>query len=432
RPELPSAPIFAHPASFTGQTAEDKIEQLHIFCQQKGLSTYLLSSLDDIAWLLNLRGTDVDCNPLFYSFFLYSASGSHLFTKASKVSEELARELAALNIEIQEYEDIWQLGNRFLAAETIVGYDPGTTPYRLYQSLWSVQWEAVGNPMRNWKAIKNETEIKHIRTAMRKDGVALTRLFRWLEQQVLNTPPTEAEVAIKLDELRRSQGAYHGESFPAIVGYQANGAIIHYRPPQEGSARLAPEGILLLDSGGQYDEGTTDITRTVALGPVTEEQKKHFTLVLKGHIALDRAKFPVGTTGVQLDGFARYALWQERLNYGHGTGHGVGFFLNVHEPPQGFATTITTSRGSTPLKPGMLTSNEPGYYQTGGYGIRIENLIICKEAGDAGFGPFLEFESLTLFPIDRRLMEISLLTKAEITWINTYHEQVKAGLSEYL
>lgn len=432
RPILPIAPVFAHDDHYVGQSAASKLEQLQAFCQKKKVSKYLVSSLDDIAWLLNLRGADVECNPLFYSFLVWSEEQSVLYVNPDKIPDSLRAQLEEVQIQIKDYQTVWKGLEQWVGEKERVGYDPGTTPFLLYESLWTTQWEAVGNPIREWKAIKNETEIGHIRTAMRKDGVALTRLFRWLEAVVATHPPTEAQVARKLDQLRAEQGGYYGESFAAIVGYQSNGAIIHYRAPEEGSATLAPKGILLLDSGGQYDEGTTDITRTVALGPVTEAQKKHFTLVLKGHIALDRAKFPVGTTGVQLDGFARYALWQERLNYGHGTGHGVGFFLNVHEPPQGFATSITTSRGSTAFRPGMLTSNEPGYYETGAYGIRIENLILCREAGDAGFGDFLEFETLTLFPIDRTLIDRSLLTKEEIAWLNRYHELVFLQLADHL
>jgi Xaa-Pro aminopeptidase len=259
---------------------------------------------------------------------------------------------------------------------------------------------------------------------MRRDGVALTRLYMWLEDVVKTRTVTEVEVAEKLDGFRREQGDYHGESFAAIVGYKANGAIVHYHPEPGNCAEIYNEGILLLDSGGQYTCGTTDITRTTVFGLANPEQKRAFTLVLKGNIALSTAVFPVGTSGVQLDTLARLPLWQHQMNYGHGTGHGVGFFLNVHEPPQGFVASAANARGTTPFEPGMLTSNEPGYYKTGEYGIRIENLILCVEAGQTESGRFLQFDTLTLFPIDLNLIDRSLLSPQEINWLNAYHQEV--------
>ena len=265
---------------------------------------------------------------------------------------------------------------------------------------------------------------------MAKDGVALLRLYLWLEKQLASRTVSEFELAEKLANFRSQQSLYHGESFAAIVGYQGNGAIVHYRPMPDTSANIKKEGILLLDSGGQYEDGTTDITRTFALGKPSEEQKRNFTLVLKGHIAIASIIFPKGTKGVQLDAFARQPLWQYRLNYGHGTGHGVGFFLNVHEPPQGFATSI--ARGSMPFAPGMVTSNEPGFYKNGEYGIRIENLVLCMEDENNEFGTFYRFEDLTLFPIDKQLIDRQLLTQQEIDWLNNYHQKVFDGLSPLL
>ena len=264
---------------------------------------------------------------------------------------------------------------------------------------------------------------------MAKDGVALLRLFRWLEQGLSNGETIdEADIAVQLTQFRSEQDHYRGDSFPAIVGYQGNGAIVHYRAEKGSCATLQPKGILLLDSGGQYLDGTTDITRTVALGETTKDEREHFTLVLKGMIALSQARFPQRTGGAQLDTMARQYLWQQGLDYGHGTGHGVGFFLNVHEGPQGFATSAVTSRGKTAFLPGMVTSNEPGFYREGHYGIRTENLLLCVEDQTTDYGQFLRFETLTLFPIDQRLIVRKMMTATEITWLNAYHLQVKDAM----
>ena len=308
---------------------------------------------------------------------------------------------------------------------------PGLSFYH-FELLAGKDLAEHGSPITAMKAVKNETEIAHYRQVMRKDGVALLRLFRWLEQELQSRGVTEVEVAEPLAQFRAQQPGYQGESFGAIVGYKGNGAIVHYRAMPDTCATLRQEGILLLDSGGQYLDGTTDITRTVALGPATDDQRRHFTLVLKGMIALARAKFPRGTGGAQLDTLARQYLWQDGLNYGHGTGHGVGFFLNVHEGPQGFATSAVTSRGRTAFEPGMVTSNEPGFYRTDHYGIRIENLILCVANETTDYGEFLSFEDLTLFPIDQRLIDKKLLNQEEKDWLNDYHQQVWEQLSPLL
>jgi Xaa-Pro aminopeptidase len=279
------------------------------------------------------------------------------------------------------------------------------------------------------KSIKNEVETAHIRNAMKKDGAALAQTFYWLEQKLKNGEEvSEVDVAKKISENRSHQDFYQGESFGAIIGYKENGAIIHYHPEPETCKTIRPEGILLADSGGQYKDGTTDITRTFTLSPPSADQKKSYTLILKGMIALSMAKFPEGTTGAQLDTLARQFLWAEGLNYGHGTGHGVGFFLNVHEPPQGFAP-VHSERGRTVQLPGMLTSNEPGFYKEGEYGMRIENLILTQKSQIDGF---LEFETVTLYPFDHLLMDKSLLTHGEISWINDYHQKVYDDVSTYL
>lgn len=432
RPALPSAPIFAHDPRFAGKGRTQKLNEIRLAMQREGATAHLIPTLDDIAWTLNIRGADVNFNPVAYAYLLVNRQDAILFIDERKVPAALHQELQQDGISVQPYDQlIAHLEN--LRTDQQILVDTSSTSVRIIQAIQPHQLVKGSLIPRTLKAIKNETEVAHIRRTMVKDGVALTRLFRWLEQQLQQGDnPTEAELADQLADFRSQQEHYVGESFPAIVGYQANGAIIHYRPRHGSSATIKPEGILLLDSGGQYLDGTTDITRTVALGETTAEQRRNFTLVLKGYIALDRTQFPTGTAGGQLDAFARQFLWQHGLNYGHGTGHGVGFFLNVHEPPQGFATSVVTSRGSTAIEPGMLTSNEPGFYKNGHYGIRIENLILCIEKEKTEYGDFLGFEALTLFPIDTRLIETDLLSPEEIEWLNAYHQRVEATLSPQL
>ncbi len=431
RPGLPAAPLFEHEARYAGKSRREKMDLVREQINGYGARHYLVTTLDDIAWMLNLRGNDIQFNPLFIGYLLLNEDEAVLFIDDRKVPPTLAEKLAADSVQLRPYAAIATFLEELPGDEPVL-IDPLSISVRLFDTLQDKTVTRGHNIPRQLKAIKTDSEVAHIRRAMVKDGVALVRLFRWLEATLQERTVTEFEVARQLDEFRRAQGDYYGESFPAIVGYQSNGAIVHYRPDPATSAPVQQEGLLLLDSGGQYVDGTTDITRTVALGPPTAEQKKHFTLVLKGHIALARARFPVGTTGMQLDVLAREALWQNGLNYGHGTGHGVGYFLNVHEPPQGFASSPATSRGTTELQPGMLTSNEPGFYKDGEYGIRTENLVLCIEGGETEYGAFLRFESLSLFPIDRRLIEPARLTAADRDWLNNYHQSVLQQLSPHL
>lgn len=428
RPALPAAPVFELPASYAGQSRAEKLAVVRARMQEHGLAHYLLTALDDIAWIFNLRGSDVECNPVFYAYALISQDTAHLFVASEKVPSPVQLALQADGVNLHPYHAM----EFFLAAlpeGSAIGYDQYLTQFQFWRSLEHLDCKENIAIVRHLKAIKNETEILHLREAMRRDGIALTRLYRWLEAEVQARSVPETEVAHKLDGFRREQGDYHGESFAAIVGYRSNGAIVHYHATPDACASIRNEGILLLDSGGQYTCGTTDITRTTVFGEATPEQKTAFTLVLKGNIALSTAIFPVGTSGVQLDTLARHPLWQYRMNYGHGTGHGVGFFLNVHEPPQGFVASAANSRGTTPFEPGMLTSNEPGFYKTGEYGIRIENLIICVEAGQTDSGRFLQFETLTLFPIDKNLIDPALLTPQEKDWLDAYHREVYETLA---
>jgi Xaa-Pro aminopeptidase len=431
RPERPRSPIMDFPATYAGQTRGDKLGQLRQWMQEQDCQALLLVALDDIAWTLNIRAADVDFNPVCLSYLIIDQQQAYWCVDEERVAKSLRKTLASDQVSIHEYQDVEQ---QLLAlpADARIAVDPATLSYQLYEQLRHRSLVERPSPVQAMKAIKNATEIGHLRQAMRKDGVALVRLFRWLEETLKTTGVTEVEVAERLEAFRREQDGYQGESFAAIVGYQANGAIVHYRAEPDSCATLKPEGVLLLDSGGQYLEGTTDITRTVALGDPTMEQRRHFTLVLKGMIALTRARFPRDTSGAQLDTLARQFLWQEGLNYGHGTGHGVGFFLNVHEGPQGFATSAVTSRGRTAFEPGMVTSNEPGFYRTGRYGIRTENLILCVEDKQTEYGDFLRFETLTLFPIDRRLIQQDMLTPVEREWLNDYHSRVHEELAPLL
>ncbi|MEZ4960320.1 MAG: aminopeptidase P family protein [Saprospiraceae bacterium] len=428
RPPMPQSPVFQHDVKYTGKTIEEKLQQVR---ERMKAAYYLVSTLDDIAWLFNLRGTDVDCNPVFYAYSIIGKEAAYLFIELSKVSPAIKADLNKSGVILKPY----GTAEDFLKnlAEGNIQIDLASTSNQFYNALDKDKILEGENIVAHLKAIKNEVEIGHIHQAMRKDGAALVQLFRWLEKEVKQRPIPEAEVAEKLIGFHKAQGDYFGESFDAIVGYNANGAIVHYRATFGACANIQPEGILLLDSGGQYLDGTTDITRTIALSRPSDEQKRDFTLVLKGMINLTLARFPKGTTGVQLDTLARQYLWQHHYNYGHGTGHGVGFFLSVHEPPQGFSPVANTPRSSIPIEPGMLTSNEPGLYKAGQYGIRIENLVLCVKDGEENeFAQFYKFETVTLFPIDTNLVEKSMLSVEELAWLNAYHAEVFEKLAPLL
>lgn len=427
RPAIPRSDVFAFDIAYAGQSRADKLANIREWLNKTGVDAVLLVALDEIAWTLNIRAADVDFNPVCLSYLLVTQEGATWFVGKDRIDQELSTALKQDSVEVDDYSQVELALQNFPASQQLA-VDPATLSYRFYELLAGKDLKETGSPVVMMKTIKNETEIKHFRNVMCKDGVALLRLFRWLEDTLKTTTVTEVEISERLASFRGQQNLYKGESFPAIVGYNGNGAIIHYHAEPESCATLDASGILLLDSGGQYLDGTTDITRTVSLGDTTMEQRQHFTLVLKGMIALSKARFPKGTGGAQLDTLARQFLWQEALNFGHGTGHGVGFFLNVHEGPQGFATSAVTSRGRTALQPGMVTSNEPGFYRTDHYGIRIENLILCVEDRSTDYGDFLRFETLTLFPIDRRLLQLDMLSDDERQWLNDYHEQVLAGI----
>jgi len=429
RPALPSTPIFEHKKKFAGKSRKEKIRSIQAEMETQGAIFHLLTGLDDIAWTFNIRGKDIEYNPLTVAFAVIGKEVNYLFIDPQKVPTSLRRAFDKEAIVVKPYTAIEQFlielpqGNILIDTTSLNSY--------LYGLIDQEQMIKGTSIPRTLKAIKNNVEIGHIKKVMLRDGVALVRLYRWLEGELKHRTVSECELAAQLAAFRKAQGYYHGESFAAIVGYNANGAIVHYRPMPDTCAQIEKSGILLLDSGGQYEDGTTDITRTIALGRATKEQKRNFTLVLKGHIAIATLVFPKGTKGVQIDAFARQPLWQHRLNYGHGTGHGVGFFLNVHEPPQ--SITITASKnGKTPLEVGMLTSNEPGFYKPGAYGIRTENLVLTVADEKNEHGEFMKFETLSLFPIDKKLIDLKLLTNIEIDWLNQYHQEVEDRLSPLL
>lgn len=433
RPVLPQQPVFEHPLDYTGLSRAAKLQQVRAEMAECQADYYLVTTLDDIAWVLNLRATgDVEFNPVFVAYLVIGKTSSFLFIDPEKVSEELAEILLTDGIQCKPYESITPFLKNRPPAEAVLLHKQSVHILH-YQAVPVEQRISGANLISPLKACKNDMEIKHIRQAMKKDGVALVRFYRWLERQLnQNKTPTEYEVAQKLADYRGQQEGYQGESFSAIVGYQANGAIVHYRPAPDKSSPIRPEGILLIDSGGQYIDGTTDITRTTALGKPTDDQKRHYTYVLKGHIDLDRQRFPAGTSGVQLDTLARQHLWNAGLNYGHGTGHGVGFFLNVHEGPQSISPNPRSPRSRTALQPGMLSSNEPGYYLDGQYGIRIENLILCVEDMQTTHETFHRFDTMTLFPIDTTLIDHQLMSEDDIAWLNNYHNKVYQELAPLL
>ncbi|HMQ49932.1 MAG TPA: aminopeptidase P family protein [Saprospiraceae bacterium] len=430
RPPLPQSAVFEMSTEQVGQSRSEKLALIQN--QLEPGAYYLITALDSIAWVLNIRAADVPYNPVCISYLLVGKNSSHWFVDGEKVNADLQARLAQDAIQLHPYGQISDFLQQ-LKPEAMLAYSPALTSSKLLgwaKAARKLQMEDLITPA---KAIKNATEIAQLKKAMIKDGVALLRLFRWLENGLQEkTILKEYDISLQLDAFRREQGDYFGESFATIAGYAANGAIIHYHPDSQNSAIVRSEGILLLDSGGQYLQGTTDITRTIALGQPSDDQKKHYTLVLKGHIALAKVRFLAGTKGAQLDTLARLPLWSAGLNYGHGTGHGVGAFLNVHEGPQGLTHDLLNPRGQVAFVPGMLTSNEPGFYLDGQYGIRIENLILCVESSPSDYGQYLEFETLSLFPINLEMADLSLLNADEKAWLNDYHQQVFATLAPHL
>lgn len=431
RPPLPQAKAFEHPLAFAGESRTEKLARIRADMKKQKLDYHLITALDDLAWVFNIRGNDVDYNPVVIAYALIGIEDCSLCIHDEKLPEELKKALTNDAIQLHPYAQIGQLlaqipaGKRIrlAAAQTSVALKE-----KLKEGVLLDEGKSIPTVL---KACKNDTEIANTRHAMAKDGAAILRFQRWLEEAVPQGGITEVIAQEKLHAFRAEQKDFVGDSFHTIAGYAAHGAIVHYSATPAIAATLQPKGLFLLDSGGQYLDGTTDITRTIALGELTAEEKRDYTLVLKGHIALSMAQFREGTTGANLDILARSAMWAEGIDYGHGTGHGVGFFLNVHEGPQGIGQGLSGG-AATELKEGMITSNEPGIYRAGKHGVRIENLILTVKGPETEFGKFLRFETLTLCPIDIRPVMPELLTQQEKEWLNVYHEAVLQGLSPLL
>ncbi len=425
RPPLPQSPVFEHELKYTGESRTEKIDRIRAATTEKDAGWHVLAALDDIAWTFNLRGSDIEFNPVFLSYALIGKQQSFLFTDPEKLSEDLIVQLKEENILVLEYRSIFSFLNKLNPSERIY-IDPDKTNCAIVSAIPPACkiMEGLSIPCL-LKAQKNATEIANIRKAMKKDGIALLEFWRWLEEAIGNEEITEYDLVVKLKRFRQKQNGFVSDSFYPVVGYKAHGAMVHLHVNETNALKIEKNGILLFDSGGHYLDGTTDITRTIALGEPSNQQKSDFTLALKGLIALTEAVFPEHTRGCHLDILARKALWEHGLNYGHGTSHGVGFFLNVHEGP----VSIRPDLSDQTFKEGMVLSNEPGIYREGEYGIRTENLMVCVEKQITPFGKFMGFETLTLFPIDIRMITIELLSNREIQWMNEYHQQVRAELS---
>jgi len=431
RPEMPENKVFELDVQYAGVTRKDKLHVIREQMQKKKATHHLLTALDDIAWTFNIRGTDVCYNPLVTAYSVISETFAFIFINQKKLPKQLKQKLIDDGLEIKPYDEI----KKFLfglESKDVMMISPGSTSFSLFNSIPEKVKviEDISIPTR-LKAIKNDIEIDHIRNVMVKDGVALTKFFFWLEQNLGKEKITEISASKKLEAFRRDQDNFVHPSFATIAGYGPHGAIVHYEATPETDVELKQDSLFLLDSGGHYLDGTTDITRTNALVQPTVEQKRDFTLALKGTINLARIEFPEGTKGYQIEILARKALWENGLNYGHETGHGVGFFLNVHEGPQTIGTGAS-GNAQVSMEPGMLTADEPGIYREGEYGIRTENLILCVPSKETEFGKFLKFETVTLCFIDTDLVDKSLLDEKEIKWLNDYHKKVFEKLSPNL
>ncbi|MDQ1152403.1 Xaa-Pro aminopeptidase [Sphingobacterium zeae] len=427
RPALPKAQAYLLDENITGQSTVSKIEAVRAEMKKNRTEAHLISSLDDLAWLLNIRGQDVPCNPVVLGFVLITTEDTILYIEPSKLSAQATEQLKGYGVRVAPYEDVFKAISALDVASILI--DPKRTCFAVFDSVpKQVKIVEKTNPSTSLKAIKNTVEIENNRHTFVKDGVALTRFFKWLEENVSSGELSELSIADKLRELRESQEGFVDVSFTTIAGYLDHGALPHYSANEKSNYILQPKGLLLVDSGGQYQTGTTDITRVVTLGAATQEEKGDYTLVLKGTIEGSQAIFPTGTRGYQIDAITRRPLWETLRNYGHGTGHGVGFFLNVHEGPQVFNPAAI----DVAVEPGMITSIEPGLYRVGKHGIRIENLVLTRKAGSSEFGDFLDFETLTICYIATDLIEKSLLDKKHIAWLNNYNQWVFDQLSTHL
>lgn len=426
RPEIPLNTVVQHPLEYAGETAESKLQRIRTAVKRSGAEALLVTALDDIAWTLNLRGSDVHCNPVAVAYLLIDVEKTILYINKVKLAPSAADALKAAGVVVEDYGNVVE-GLRHFDGYNIL-LDPNQVNYALFSAVSAKKVVEAASPVPYLKCVKNEAEIRGFHSAMLRDGVAMVKFLHWLKPAVEAGGKTELTVEKKLTSLRAEQPLFKGVSFDTIAAYQEHGAIVHYEATPETDVELKPRGFLLLDSGAQYLDGTTDITRTIPLGPVTEEQKKVYTLVLKGHIQLELCKFPNHASGTQLDILARQTMWKEGLNYMHGTGHGVGSYLNVHEGPH----QIRMEWKPAPLQAGMTVTDEPGLYLAGKFGVRIENTLLIKDFIETEFGKFLQFESLTLCPIDLDCADLDMLTAEEKQWLNDYHEMVYEKLSPLL
>ena len=429
RPSLPKTPVFILDETRTGASCTEKITRIQEAIAKNGSSAIILSALDEIAWTLNLRGSDVHCNPVFISYLLLSKEGYTLYILEDKITDEVRAYLKSHLVAIKTYsqlaEDLFAFREKH---EGVLQISPLANEALYELSAKHADTLIAPSPVALMKAVKNETEQAGFRKAMERDGVALVKFLRWLEEAVPAGNESEVSIDQKLYEFRAGQADFRGISFDTIAGYKEHAAIVHYEATPETDIPLKPEGLLLLDSGAQYLDGTTDITRTIAFGPLTDEERTDYTLVLKGHLQLQNAHFPAGTCGTQLDVLARSAMWKCGINYMHGTGHGIGHFLCVHEGPH----QVRMNHVPTLLEPGMILTDEPGIYKAGRHGIRIENTLLIVPAQETEFGKFYRFEPLTLCPIDKKAIAIEILTDEELAWFNEYHQMVYNRLCPFL
>lgn len=429
RPVIPQNLVEIHPIEFAGVDTSEKLARIRKSLARQHADGMLVSALDDIAWILNLRGSDVHCNPVFVSYLLIGPESATLYINKVKLQGGVEAYLRQYGIRIDDYQNV-KSGIKAYDGFSLL-LDPEETSYSVFKAVETVDTVDVvcqTSPVPYMKAVKNEAEIKGYRSAMLKDGIAMVKFLKWLKPAVEAGGETEMSVDRKLTALRAEQPLFRDISFDTIAGYADHGAIVHYEATPETDRKLEPHGLLLLDSGAQYQDGTTDITRTIALGPVTDDEKHVYTLVLKGHIQIELCKFPKGAAGTQMDILAREAMWREGMNYLHGTGHGVGSYLNVHEGPHQFRMEWMP----TPFVEGMTVTDEPGIYLAGRFGVRIENTLIVEKYMETEFGEFLQFDSLTLCPIDTTLIDKSMLLQEEIDWLNSYHARVYSELAPHL
>ena len=433
RPPLPNAPVYVLGVDSVGVSAADKIADIRRVLVEKDADAHVLCTLDDIAWLFNLRGGDVECNPVFLSYAIIERDAAYIFADKSKFHACVQEYLRQLNVTLLPYNDIYEFASKYDEGDAIL-LSTASVNYTLYDKLYD---KAIiideENPEQLKKAIKNPVEIENMRKAHIKDGLAVTRFMRWVKENVGKEPISELSAAAKMDSLRLETEGNLGRSFSTISAYGPHAALPHYAPTEESNLAVEPRGFLLMDSGGQYYEGTTDITRTIAVGPMTDTEKKHFALVLRSMLRLANARFLYGCRGLNLDILARGPLWDEGLDFKHGTGHGIGYLLNVHEAPNGFRWKIVPERvDSCVFEEGMITSDEPGIYIEGSHGIRTENLIVCRKGEKNEYGQFMYFETLTMAPIDLDAIDPSYLNDAEKQQLNDYHRLVYEKLSPYM